>query len=166
MKNFKKIRYGLTTLGLIGTLYGYLGKYDTSNLGKEKELITVIYNRKGETKGILSGIIKNRVHGNLNGVAIAALNEIDDNLNGMVIGAVNGVMKNLNGMALGIAGNGIIGTVTGLEVTLLLNVAGNLEWGIQVGALNYAGTTTGPYLQIGLINRSYDRWTIGINLGR
>ena len=70
-------------------------------------------------------------------------------MNGFLPGIINYVRGNVNGGAVG----GV-------------NLAGNLDYGIQIGLFNYAGNTTGPYLQVGIINVTDERYAFGLNAGK
>ena len=114
------------------TLNGLLGKYDQTGLKGEEEIVSFVYNRKGEIKGFLPGVV-NHVYGNATGGLVGFGNHVEGDATGGLLG--------------------------------LFNLANDLENAVQIGFYCRANKTSGPYLQLCVINVSDDRGTIVLNAG-
>ncbi len=180
----------LLGVAVIGTFH----TTDNEKLKKENksELITIVYNQKGSSAGIVTGAV-NRVYGNINGGSVGLVNYFKGNVNGLAFSILNfsDSYSKITGAAISIFGNGIGGELNGLELAILTNntgfmlgdqgksktrvsngvqaslwnVAGNLKNAIQIGLVNFAEKTEKTYLQIGVFNQTNERKTVGINFG-
>jgi hypothetical protein len=130
------------------TLNGLNGRYDQTRLEGKPEIVSLFYNRKGETKGILPGVL-NGIYGNATGGVVGLVNGVEGNATGGVVGFVNGVEGNATGGFIGFANV----------------VKGNLEHAVQIGILCYAKKRSGPYLQLCVVNMSDDRLSVFIDGG-
>lgn len=173
-KNYVKKSLVALLLGsaVIGTFY----TTDDERIKKENkpEWITLAYNQKGSSAGILAGFIDN-VYGDIYGGSVGIWNQVHGNVNGINVSAFSGIEGKLTGIGLSFLnlgninnkGNDVLDkTIVDKGVQMaLFNNAKELKNAVQIGIVNIVSETEGAYLQIGVFNQTNERSTIGINFG-
>lgn len=178
-KEFKRTAKKATKLGLVAllsaaTLFGTFYSVDDKKLKEQdkREIVTLAYNQKGSSAGILAGLF-NVVDGNVYGVSTGLSSAIRGDSYGGAFSLLNVINGKVTGVELGFA-NIFDGrdksfkekvVDKGLEIGIF-NIAYKIKHTIQLGLVNVVEKEAeGPFLQLGLYNQTNKKSTIGINFG-